>query len=163
MQIQFSSRSTQGPALASNAAFQLPHRDFEFNLIFIFILCRSAISVHSRIPDHGCCFGGVPAAASAVRYRSQGHNCSSDTKAIGHYFNLRDVHRYGNSHVILSSRCKPADRLGVFIASADEALVISTYSAIASQFHHLSQGSWLLLAYNFGYCISLPVVRNGNA
>ncbi|OJJ08570.1 hypothetical protein ASPVEDRAFT_89781 [Aspergillus versicolor CBS 583.65] len=47
--------------------------------------------------------------------------------------------------------------IGVFIASADEALVISTYSAIASQFHHLSQGSWLLLAYNFGYCISLPV------
>ncbi|RDW61136.1 uncharacterized protein DSM5745_10634 [Aspergillus mulundensis] len=48
--------------------------------------------------------------------------------------------------------------LGVFIASADEMLVISTYSAIASQFHRLSEGSWLLLAYNFGYCISLPVV-----
>ncbi|KAL3431019.1 major facilitator superfamily domain-containing protein [Aspergillus tetrazonus] len=47
--------------------------------------------------------------------------------------------------------------LGVFIASADELLVISTYSAIASQFHRLSEGSWLLLAYNFGYCISLPV------
>ncbi|KAL4771045.1 major facilitator superfamily domain-containing protein [Aspergillus nidulans var. acristatus] len=46
---------------------------------------------------------------------------------------------------------------GVFIASADELLVISTYSAIASQFHSLSEGSWLLLAYNFGYCISLPV------
>ncbi|KAL4994523.1 major facilitator superfamily domain-containing protein [Aspergillus recurvatus] len=46
---------------------------------------------------------------------------------------------------------------GVFIASADELLVISTYSAIASQFHRLSEGSWLLLAYNFGYCISLPV------
>lgn len=48
---------------------------------------------------------------------------------------------------------------GVFIASADELLVISIYSAIASQFHRLSEGSWLLLAYNFGYCISLPVVR----
>ncbi|KAL4811988.1 major facilitator superfamily domain-containing protein [Aspergillus spinulosporus] len=47
--------------------------------------------------------------------------------------------------------------IGVFIASADELLVISTYSAIASQFHRLSEGSWLLLAYNFGYCISLPV------
>ncbi|KAL4975984.1 major facilitator superfamily domain-containing protein [Aspergillus desertorum] len=46
---------------------------------------------------------------------------------------------------------------GVFIASADELLVISTYSAIASQFHRLSEGSWLLLAYNFGYCIALPV------
>ncbi|OJJ40864.1 hypothetical protein ASPWEDRAFT_166918 [Aspergillus wentii DTO 134E9] len=46
---------------------------------------------------------------------------------------------------------------GVFIASVDESLVISTYSTIASQFHLLSQGSWLLVAYNFGYCISLPV------
>ncbi|KAL4878351.1 major facilitator superfamily domain-containing protein [Aspergillus karnatakaensis] len=46
--------------------------------------------------------------------------------------------------------------LGIFIASADESLVISTYSSIASQFHHLSEGSWLLLAYNFGYCLSLP-------
>ncbi|KAL2864383.1 major facilitator superfamily domain-containing protein [Aspergillus lucknowensis] len=47
--------------------------------------------------------------------------------------------------------------LGVLIASADESVMISTYSAIASQFHRLSEGSWLLLAYNFGYCISLPV------
>ena len=47
---------------------------------------------------------------------------------------------------------------GVFIASADESLVISTYSTIASQFHYLSAGSWLLVAYNFGYCIALPVV-----
>ncbi|KAL2824262.1 major facilitator superfamily domain-containing protein [Aspergillus cavernicola] len=47
--------------------------------------------------------------------------------------------------------------LGVFIASADESLVISTYSAIASQFHRLKEGSWLLLAYNFGFCISLPI------
>ncbi|KAL5045018.1 hypothetical protein BDW71DRAFT_198472 [Aspergillus fruticulosus] len=64
----------------------------------------------------------------------------------------------------LSSSRKQSDSLvfyaaflGVFIASADELLVISTYSAIASQFHRLSEGSWLLLAYNFGYCISLPV------
>lgn len=47
---------------------------------------------------------------------------------------------------------------GVFIASVDESLVLSMYSTIASQFHHLSAGSWLLVAYNFGYCISLPVV-----
>lgn len=46
---------------------------------------------------------------------------------------------------------------GVFIASIDESLVLSTFSTIASQFHLLSQGSWLLVAYNFGYCISLPV------
>ncbi|KAL3477082.1 major facilitator superfamily domain-containing protein [Aspergillus californicus] len=47
--------------------------------------------------------------------------------------------------------------LGVFMASADESLVISTYTTIASQFHHLKDGSWLLLAYNLGYCVSLPV------
>ncbi|KAE8386687.1 hypothetical protein BDV23DRAFT_186996 [Aspergillus alliaceus] len=41
--------------------------------------------------------------------------------------------------------------LGVFIASADEFLVLSTYTTIASQFHRLSEGSWLLVAYNFGY------------
>ncbi|KAL2793501.1 major facilitator superfamily domain-containing protein [Aspergillus keveii] len=47
--------------------------------------------------------------------------------------------------------------LGVLIASADESIMISTYTAIASQFHALSHGSWLVMAYNFGYCISLPV------
>ncbi|KAL2837250.1 major facilitator superfamily domain-containing protein [Aspergillus pseudoustus] len=35
--------------------------------------------------------------------------------------------------------------------------MISTYTAIASQFHALSEGSWLVMAYNFGYCIALPV------
>ncbi|KAE8362456.1 major facilitator superfamily domain-containing protein [Aspergillus caelatus] len=47
--------------------------------------------------------------------------------------------------------------VGVFLASADESLVISTWSSIASQFNRLSEGSWLLVAYNFGYCVSLPV------
>ncbi|KAL2810303.1 major facilitator superfamily domain-containing protein [Aspergillus granulosus] len=47
--------------------------------------------------------------------------------------------------------------LGVLIASADESIMISTYTAIASQFQALSEGSWLVMAYNFGYCISLPV------
>ena len=47
---------------------------------------------------------------------------------------------------------------GVFLAAADESLVISTWSSIASQFNRLSEGSWLLVAYNFGYCVSLPVV-----
>ncbi|KNG86327.1 hypothetical protein ANOM_005221 [Aspergillus nomiae NRRL 13137] len=47
--------------------------------------------------------------------------------------------------------------IGVFLASADESLVISTWSSIASQFNRLSEGSWLLVAYNFGYCVSLPV------
>ncbi|GAB1196500.1 hypothetical protein APSETT444_005771 [Aspergillus pseudonomiae] len=49
--------------------------------------------------------------------------------------------------------------IGVFLASADESLVISTWSSIASQFNRLSEGSWLLVAYNFGYCVSLPVWR----
>jgi MFS family permease len=48
--------------------------------------------------------------------------------------------------------------IGVFIASADEFLVLSTYTTIASQFHRLSEGSWLLVVYNFGYCIALPMV-----
>lgn len=52
--------------------------------------------------------------------------------------------------------------LGVFIASADEFVVLSTYTTIASEFHRLSEGSWLLVAYNFGYCISLPVVSNSS-
>ncbi|KAE8154397.1 major facilitator superfamily domain-containing protein [Aspergillus avenaceus] len=46
--------------------------------------------------------------------------------------------------------------IGVFLASADDSFVISTWSTIASQFQQLSQGSWLLGAYNFGYCVSLP-------
>ncbi|ODM23071.1 hypothetical protein SI65_00660 [Aspergillus cristatus] len=46
--------------------------------------------------------------------------------------------------------------IGVFLAAADESIVLSTWSLIASQFHRLSQGSWLLAAYNFGYCVSLP-------
>ncbi|KAF9884866.1 hypothetical protein FE257_000933 [Aspergillus nanangensis] len=47
--------------------------------------------------------------------------------------------------------------LGVFVASADESLVISTYGTIASQFQQLARGSWLLVSYNFGFCVSLPV------
>ncbi|KDE85424.1 putative transporter [Aspergillus oryzae 100-8] len=47
--------------------------------------------------------------------------------------------------------------IGVFLAAADESIVLSTWSVIASEFHRLSQGSWLLAAYNFGWCVSLPV------
>ncbi|KAF7592068.1 hypothetical protein BBP40_000734 [Aspergillus hancockii] len=47
--------------------------------------------------------------------------------------------------------------LDIFLAAADESLVLSTWSVIASQVHYLSQGSWLLGAYYFGYCVSLPV------
>lgn len=48
--------------------------------------------------------------------------------------------------------------IGAFLASADEAIMMSTFSSIASEFDRLSEGSWLLVAYNFAYCISLPVV-----
>lgn len=36
--------------------------------------------------------------------------------------------------------------------------MVSTFSSVASEFNRLSEGSWLLVAYNFGYCMSLPVV-----
>ncbi|PWY90955.1 MFS general substrate transporter, partial [Aspergillus heteromorphus CBS 117.55] len=47
--------------------------------------------------------------------------------------------------------------IGCFLASVDESLVSTTYSTIASQFQRLTEGAWLLVAYNFGYCVSLPV------
>ncbi|KAA8647926.1 uncharacterized protein ATNIH1004_006628 [Aspergillus tanneri] len=47
--------------------------------------------------------------------------------------------------------------LGEFLASADESLMTAIYTTVASEFRSLSQGSWLLVAYNFGYCISSPV------
>lgn len=49
-------------------------------------------------------------------------------------------------------------RLGCFLSSIDEALMISTYSSIASELHQLTMGSWLLIAYNFGSCVAQPVV-----
>ena len=36
--------------------------------------------------------------------------------------------------------------------------MISTYPTIASEFHDLSNGVWLLVAYSFAYCVSSPVV-----
>lgn len=36
--------------------------------------------------------------------------------------------------------------------------MIVTYSTIASQFYKLSDGHWLLVAYNMGFCYSLPIV-----
>ncbi|KAF7585769.1 hypothetical protein BBP40_010142 [Aspergillus hancockii] len=47
--------------------------------------------------------------------------------------------------------------IGIFLAAADESFLFSTWSMIASEFNSLSWGSWLLVTYNFGYCISLPV------
>lgn len=48
---------------------------------------------------------------------------------------------------------------GIFLAAADDSIVVSTWAAIASQFNRLSHGLWLVIAYNFGYCVSLPVVN----
>ncbi|KAA8650860.1 uncharacterized protein ATNIH1004_003549 [Aspergillus tanneri] len=50
--------------------------------------------------------------------------------------------------------------LGELLASADESLMTAMYTAIASEFCSLSQGSWLLVAYNFGSCVSSPVYIN---
>ncbi|PLB51326.1 MFS transporter [Aspergillus steynii IBT 23096] len=47
--------------------------------------------------------------------------------------------------------------IGIFVAAADDSLAISTWSSIASQFQRLSEGSWLVVAYNFGFCVSLPM------
>ncbi|ODM16224.1 hypothetical protein SI65_08223 [Aspergillus cristatus] len=49
-----------------------------------------------------------------------------------------------------------------FLASADNSLMISTYTTIASQFRDLTDGSWLLVAHSFGYCIASPVVSPSN-
>ncbi|MCJ1345008.1 hypothetical protein MMC31_003213 [Peltigera leucophlebia] len=47
---------------------------------------------------------------------------------------------------------------GAFLASADDSFVIATYSTIASEFHRHSDGQWILMAYNMGYCYALPIV-----
>ena len=50
--------------------------------------------------------------------------------------------------------------VGVFLACADEGFVTATYSSIASEFRRNSDGAWLLLAYNLGYCYALPIVSH---
>ncbi|RAH48131.1 MFS transporter [Aspergillus brunneoviolaceus CBS 621.78] len=47
--------------------------------------------------------------------------------------------------------------LGAFLASSDESVVIATYDVIASEFHELAKGPWLVTGYNLGYCIALPI------
>ncbi|RAH87162.1 MFS transporter [Aspergillus japonicus CBS 114.51] len=47
--------------------------------------------------------------------------------------------------------------LGAFLASSDESVVIATYHVIASEFHELAKGPWLVTGYNLGYCIALPI------
>lgn len=47
---------------------------------------------------------------------------------------------------------------GVFIASADDSLVIAIYGAISSEFGNLSDGPFLMTGYTLGYSVALPVV-----
>ncbi|KAI9147235.1 Vacuolar membrane amino acid uptake transporter fnx2 [Paramyrothecium foliicola] len=47
--------------------------------------------------------------------------------------------------------------LGVFISSADGSLVIATSPEIASEFHRLSEASWLVTAYTLGQCAFQPL------
>lgn len=40
----------------------------------------------------------------------------------------------------------------------DISFVMSSHGEIASSFHQLSVGSWLMTAYNLGYATALPIV-----
>lgn len=44
------------------------------------------------------------------------------------------------------------------MASADESLMISMYSIVGSDLRRLHEASWLLISYNLGYSIALPIV-----
>ncbi|OJK05285.1 hypothetical protein ASPACDRAFT_38856 [Aspergillus aculeatus ATCC 16872] len=50
-----------------------------------------------------------------------------------------------------------ANNTRAFLASSDESVVIATYDVIASEFHELAKGPWLVTGYNLGYCIALPI------
>ncbi|KAM5475431.1 hypothetical protein MauCBS54593_001120 [Microsporum audouinii] len=47
--------------------------------------------------------------------------------------------------------------IGVFLAGADESMVLVTYQTIASHFQRLGDSPWVLAGYNLGYCVALPV------
>ncbi|KAK2853323.1 hypothetical protein FQN49_005181 [Arthroderma sp. PD_2] len=47
--------------------------------------------------------------------------------------------------------------IGVFLAGADESMVLVTYQNIASHFQRLGDSPWVLVGYNLGYCVALPV------
>lgn len=53
--------------------------------------------------------------------------------------------------------------VGVFWSLGCESFVMSTHDDIASFFNQLSMGSWLLTAYNMGYCMMLPLVSQPSA
>ncbi|KAF9891574.1 hypothetical protein FE257_003585 [Aspergillus nanangensis] len=47
--------------------------------------------------------------------------------------------------------------LGAILATSDESIVVATYETIAAQFQGEIRGIWLVVAFNLGYCISLPM------
>ncbi|EKG18667.1 Major facilitator superfamily [Macrophomina phaseolina MS6] len=53
--------------------------------------------------------------------------------------------------------CVIATLLGALMASADESLMISMYSIVGSDLRRLHEASWLLISYNLGYSIALPI------
>lgn len=57
-----------------------------------------------------------------------------------------------------STGLRSTDLLGLFMASADDTIITAAYGSISSEFHALEMGSWLLTGYNFGYCVTLPIV-----
>ncbi|RAK76332.1 MFS general substrate transporter [Aspergillus fijiensis CBS 313.89] len=50
-----------------------------------------------------------------------------------------------------------AGLVGVFLASADKSILLATQGEIASSLHSPSSASLLLVIYNVGFCIALPV------
>jgi hypothetical protein len=46
----------------------------------------------------------------------------------------------------------------VFIANADASLVVASSQHIASEFHALSNASWLITSYGLAQCASQPLV-----
>lgn len=47
--------------------------------------------------------------------------------------------------------------LGVFVSNADWTFVLATYSTVASEFHDLSSGSWMLSAFIVAQCAVQPL------
>jgi hypothetical protein len=47
---------------------------------------------------------------------------------------------------------------GVFLASADKSILLTTQTQIASSLHSPSNAALLLVSYNLGFCVALPVV-----
>ncbi|OJD30429.1 mfs transporter [Diplodia corticola] len=61
---------------------------------------------------------------------------------------------FSNSRGIL---CVIATLLGALIASADESLMITMYTIVGSDLRQLQEAPWLLISYNLGYSIALPI------